>query len=289
MAVSTNTLRQNDKTAEQVVHDVTFSPIVSTLARLGYASRGVIYCAIGLSAILLAFGTGGKTSDQQGAIATIGNQPAGRILLGLVLIGLICYSLWGIIRAILNPLHKGNDLRGIAERIGFFFSAIAYALLVLPTYAIIIGGAQPARTGVQGAQTRHYVSELLGLPWGQWLVGAVGALVILVGLFQVYQAIRPDFERQIHLAKLTSSQTKWVKRLGRLGTIARGIVFALIGIYLIIAAYTANSYQVKGFDATLMALLYQPYGRWLMGSIALGLIALGIYSLFAALFFRLGK
>ncbi|MCX5780069.1 MAG: DUF1206 domain-containing protein [Firmicutes bacterium] len=289
MSVSTNTTGQNDKTAQQVVHDLTFSPIVSTLARWGYAARGVIYFAIGLSAILLAFGSGGKATDQQGAIATIGNQPAGRILLGLVLIGLISYSLWGLIRALLNPLHKGNDLKGIAERIGFFFSAIAYALLVLPTYAIIIGGAQPARTGVQGAQTRHYVSDLLGLPLGQWLVGAVGILVILVGLFQVYQAIRPDFDRQIHLSKLTPSQANSVKRIGRLGTIARGIVFALIGMYLTIAAYTANSYQVKGFDATLIALLYQPYGRWLMGIIALGLIALGIYSLCAALFFRLGE
>jgi hypothetical protein len=80
---------------------------------------------------------------------------------------------------------------------------------------------------------------------------------------------------------------KWVKRLGRFGIIARGIIFVLVGIFLIVAAYTANSSQAKGFDGVLMSLMHQPYGSWLMGGIALGLIAMGIYSLFVALFLRL--
>jgi len=158
---------------------------------------------------------------------------------------------------------------------------------VLPTYALIAGGAKPAHNGAQGAQTQQYVAKLLTLPWGQWLVGIVGLLVILVGLYQVNQGIKPDFQRQIHLVKLTSSQLIWVKRLGRFGIIARGIIFVLVGIFLIVAAYTANSSQAKGFDGVLMSLMHQPYGHWLMGSIALGLIAMGIYSLFVALFFRL--
>jgi Domain of Unknown Function (DUF1206) len=287
MSSQTNTIGKIKKNGKKAAHNAAFNPIVEIMARLGYGACGLIYFVMGLLAILFAFGNGGKTADQQGAISTIGRQPEGRLLLWLVLIGLVCYSLWGLIRAVLNPLHNGHDKKGAAERVGYLFSAIAYASLVLPTYALIAGGARPAQNGAQGAQTQHYVAKLLTLPWGQWLVGIAGMLVILVGIYQVYQGIKPDFERQLHLVKLTSSQLKWVKRLGRFGIIARGIIFVLVGIFLIVAAYTANSSQAKGFDGVLMSLMHQPYGRWLMGSIALGLIAMGIYSLFVALFFRL--
>jgi hypothetical protein len=289
MSGQTNTMWKIKKTGKKAAQDAAFNPIVEILARIGYAARGLIYFVMGLLAILFAFGNGGKTTDQQGAIATIGRQPEGRILLWLVLIGLVCYSLWGLIRAALDPLHKGHDTKGVAERVGYLISAIAYALLVLPTYTLIAGGAQPAHNGAQGAQTQQFVAKLLTMPWGQWLVGIVGMLVILVGLYQVYQGTKPDFERQLHLVKLTPSQVKGVKRLGRFGTIARGIIFVLVGIFLIVAAYTANSSQAKGFDGVLTSLMHQPYGHWLMGSIALGLIAMGIYSLLVALLFRLSN
>lgn len=289
MSGQTNTMGKIKETGKKAAHNAAFNPIVEIMARLGYAARGLIYFVMGLLAILYAFGNGGNTTDQQGAIATIGRQPEGRILLWLVLIGLVCYTLWSLIQAVLNPLHRGHDTKGAAERVGYVFSAIAYGLLILPTYAFIAGGASPAHNGAQGTQTQHYVAKILTMPWGQWLVGIGGILVILVGLFQIYQGIKPDFEKQLYLVKLTRSQLKWVKRFGRFGVIARGIIFVLVGLFLIVAAYTANSSQAKGFDGVLMSLMLQPYGRWLMGSIALGLIAMGIYSLFVALFFRLSK
>ena len=260
-----------------------------TLARLGYASRGIIYFVIGLLAVLMAFGYGGKTTDQQGAISMIGTQPAGRILLWLVLIGLVCYSLWGVIRAIFNPFHQGHDAKGFALRIGYLVSAAAYAMLVMPTYALIAGGAQPAQNGAQQGQIQQSIAKILVMPLGQWLVGIIGIIVILVGLIQFFQGFNPGFERKIHLDKLNPAQLRRVRFLGRFGTIARGIVFALIGLFIVMAAYTANSQQVKGFDSTLTSILQQPYGRWLLGVIALGLISLGLYSLCLSIFFRLKK
>jgi len=260
-----------------------------TLARFGYATCGVIYFVIGLLAVLMAFGFGGKTSDQQGAISMIGTQPAGRILLWLVLIGLVCYSLWGLIRAIFNPFHQGHDVKGFALRIGYLVSAAAYALLVMPTYALISGGAQPAQNGAQQGQIQQYTAKILEMPYGQVLVGILGIIVISVGLIQFFQGFKSGFERKIYLAKLNSVQLRRIRILGRFGTIARGIIFALIGLFIVRAAYTANSQQVKGFDSTLTSILQQPYGRWLMGVIALGLISLGLYFLCLSIFFRLKK
>jgi len=260
-----------------------------TLARIGYAARGIIYIVIGVLAVLLAFGFGGKTTDQQGAISMIGTQPAGRILLWLVLIGLVCYSLWGLIRAVFNPFHQGHDAKGFALRIGYLVSAIAYALLVMPTYALISGGAQPAQSGAQQGQIQQYTDQILVVPFGQLLVGIMGIILILVGLMQIFQGFSSGFERRIHLTKLNPVQLRRVRFLGRLGTIARGIVFALIGFFIVMAAYTANSQQIKGFDSTLTYIVQQPYGGWLMGVVALGLISLGLYSLCMAVFFRLKK
>jgi len=260
-----------------------------TLARIGYAARGIIYFVIGLLAVLMAFGYGGKATDQQGAISMIGTQPAGRILLWLVLIGLVCYSLWGLIRAIFNPFHQGHDAKGFALRIGYLVSAAAYALLVMPTYALISGGAQPAQNGAQQGQIQQYIGKILVMPLGQWLVGIIGTIVIVVGLIQIFQGFNPGFERKIHLDKLNPAQLRRVRFLGRFGTIARGIVFALIGLFIVMAAFTANPKEVKGFDSTLTTVLQQPYGRWLLGAIALGLISLGLYSLCLSIFFRLKK
>lgn len=287
MSGQKNRMEKIKKTGEKAAHNAT--PIVKIMAQFGYAARGFIYFVMGLLALLLAFANGGQTTDQQGAIAAIGRQPEGRILLWLILIGLICYSLWGLFRVVFNPYNKENDVKGGAVRVGYLFKAIVYGSLALTTYALITGGAKPALNGAQGVKTQSYVAKVLTMPGGQWLVGIGGILVILLGLSQIYKGVMPNFEPQLHLVKLTLSQVKWVKYLGRLGTIARGIIFDLVGFFLMIAAYTADSKQAKGLDGTLMSLLQQPYGRWLMGSIALGLIALGIHYLLVAIFFRFRK
>lgn len=265
------------------------SKTVEDLARFGYATRGLIYFVIGLLTILLAFGYGTKTTDQQGAIAMIGKQPFGHQLLWLVLLGLVCYSLWGLIRAIFNPLHKAHDVKGFAVRVGYFISGVAYATLVLPTYGLISGGTQPAQTGVQQDEIQKFVAAMLAIPAGKWIVGFIGISVILVGLYQFIQGFVPVFEKQIILVKLTPVQKKWVNFLGRFGTVARGIIFSLIGIFLVYAAYMSNSKLAKGFDSALTSILQQPFGRWFMMIIALGLISLGLYSLCVAIFFRLKK
>jgi len=274
---------------QNIAGNLPINKTVEGLARIGYATRGLIYFVIGLLTILLSFGYGGKTTDQQGAIAMIGKQPFGGLLLWLVLIGLVCYSLWGLIRAIFNPLHKTHDLKGFAVRVGFFVSGVAYATLVLPTYGLISGGSQPAQNGVQQDQIQNFAAAVLAIPFGQWLVGIVGIIVILIGIYQFVLGFTPVFENQIILVKLTPVQVKRVKFLGRFGTVSRGVIISLIGIFLVDAAYTSNSKLAKGFDSAMTTILQQPFGPWLMGIVALGLISLGLYSLCVAIFFRLKK
>ena len=263
-----------------------FSPLSENLARIGYGARGFIYGTMGLLAISVAFGASGSLTDQQGAIASIGQKLLGRVLLGIVLIGLIGYTLWGLIRAFLDPLHKGKDLKGILVRIGFFISAISYAILIFPTYNIIFSMPNAAQNGAQGVQMRNLISNIFLIPFGKWVVGIIGLIALGKGVFQVYQGLRTNFDNQIKIYALTSKQIKIVKIVGRFGTIARGAVFALVGIFLLFAAYNSNSLEAKGIEGALLTLLHQPYGSWLLGIVALGLIAFGFYSLLSGFWFK---
>src|SRR5512143_3903815 len=98
-------LKQEGK---QIVHSAATSPLMEKLIRLGYVARGLVWGVIGLLAFQVVVGSGGKLTDQQGAIAALGNTPVGKILLYVMLVGLIGYGLWGLIRAVVDPLHEGN-------------------------------------------------------------------------------------------------------------------------------------------------------------------------------------
>jgi hypothetical protein len=260
-----------------------FSPLMEALTRLGFGVRGLIYITMGLLAIGVTLGKGGAVADQQGAIAAIGKQPAGMILLWLILFGLGSYSLWGVIRAVFDPLHKGSDLKGSITRIGFLFSAVSYALLMVPAYSYIKGAGGANQNS---AQTQKFLTTLMAKPWGHWVVGVAGLLIVAVGLYQVFQGINSSFDKQFKTYAMTAQEVKIATQLGRLGTSTRGVIFAIVGGLLCLAAYQSNPSQPIGIDTALKTLLQQPYGIYLLGVTALGLIAFGIYSMLSAVWFR---
>lgn len=268
-------LKQEGK---QVIRAAATSPLMEKLIRLGYVVRGLVWGVIGLLAFQVALGSGGKLTDQQGAIAALGNTPAGQILLYVMLVGLVGYALWGLIRAVVDPLHEGHDAKGIAQRVGYLVSGISYGLLAMATYGLITAKAPAATSGTQAAQTQQTTASILTQPWGPWVVALAAVIVIGVGLLQIYTGFRRKFNPQFQLAGRTGNGRKWIERLGRFGTAARGVVFTLIGVFLFLAAYQHDASQAQGIDGVLTALLHQPYGSLLLGVVAAGLIAFGIYS-----------
>ncbi len=262
------------------------SHLMEGLTRVGYGVRGLIYITMGLLAFDVVLGKGGAPTDQQGAIAVIGNQPAGVFFLWVVLIGLVSYSLWGVIRAVLDPLHKGRDLKGLLTRGGYLFSAVSYALLILPTFGYINGKGSSAQSG---AQTQQFMTSIMSKPWGPWAIGMIGLIVIAVGLYQIYQGFNSSFDKQFKTYAMTAKEVKWATQMGRFGTASRGFIIAVVGGLICLAAFQSNSSQTIGIDAALKTLLGQPYGIWLLGIVAVGLMAFGLYSLLSAAWFRLNK
>ena len=274
---------------EKELREAAYSPFVETLTRIGFGARGLIYLVMGVMAFEVSQGGRSSPADQQGALAVIGSQPLGHILLFIVMIGLAGYSLWSIIRAVFDPLHLGSDLKGLVQRMWFVSSAATYGSLILPTYGYLFGGTQPAHNGDQTAKTQQFASIVMSKPWGRWAVGIVGILIIGVGLAQIYQGFSHKFDKQFQLYDLDHEQKIWIERLGRIGTVARGIVFALTGVFLALAAYHFDPEKARGIDGSLMALLQQPFGPWLLGIVGLGLMAFGVYSITGAAWFRLKR
>jgi multisubunit Na+/H+ antiporter MnhC subunit len=249
-------------------------PWVEGLARAGYAARGVVYIVIGILAFQSAFSTGGQTTSSQGALHTIAGQPFGRILLGLVAIGLLGYALWRLVEAGSDPENKGSDAKGILQRLGSALSGLAYTGLAFTAFKILLG----TRSGKSASQ-QDWTARLLSQPLGQWLVGLVGLIVIGLGFNALYKAFTAKFRDKLKTEKMSALEDTWITRIGRAGYGSRGVVWVMVGWFLVQAGRYSDASKTRSLPQTLDTLAAQPYGPWLLGGVAVGLVAYGLYAL----------
>lgn len=260
------------------------SPFVEKYARFGYAAKGVVYCMVGILAALAAFNMGGQTTGSRGALQSLMNQPFGQILLAVVAFGLSGYSLWQFIRAVEDPENEGSDAKGIAKRVFYFISGIIHLTLVVAAVQMLLGnGGQ----GDEDAGTRGWTATVMSYPFGQWLVGILGVVVTGFGLQQVYKGYRADLDDMLVLGELSPSTRRWVRYVSRFGMAARGVVFAIVGVFFVVAAYQHDPNEARGLAGALRTVERQAYGPWLLGLVALGLIAYGVYEFVKARYRRI--
>ncbi len=257
------------------------------LARLGYAIKGVVYLVIGWLAVMLAIGQGGKATDQSGAIQTINNFPFGKFLLVVVAIGLLGFALWSFIQALFDTEGKGSDAKGIFGRLGYAIVGVSYAVLGYATFQIVAGTGSGGKNSTTSAQ--DWTAVLLKQPPGPFLVVLVGLVVLGLACYLFYKAYSANFQSTLNLSDLSAQMKKIVINIGKFGYGALGVVFAIIGIFLMVAAYQHNSSKAVGLDGALKDLAHQPFGPFLLAIVALGLIAYGVYSFVEARYRRFGR
>lgn len=278
--------RRNSPTEvlQRPVRQVAAHPWFERLARLGCAAKGVVYFIVGLLAAQAAIGAGGATTDTSGALQAIVTQPFGKFLLGVVTVGIIGYVLWRSVQTVLDPEHAGqtHDAKRSLRRVGYAGSALAYTGLALTAIKLILGSG-----GSNGHATQDWTARFLEQPFGQWLVGLAGAVTIGVGFWHLYQAYQAKFQREFNLQEMSSTERTWTVGLGRAGIAARGVVFAVIGLFLVQAARHSDASEARGLGGALAALAQQPFGPWILGLVALGLIAYGLYSAVEARYRRI--
>ena len=248
---------------------------LAVAARVGYLARGSVYLIIGAFAFLAAVGSGTRTVGNTGVAVALLAQPAGRVLLGLLALGLICFSLWRALQAFADAEHHGRSLIGLARRGAYVAGALFYFGLAAWAFSVIAGWSAGRRS--EDKPIHDWTAWLLSLPFGRWLVALAGAVLVGTALAFAFKAFSPGL--QTHLSAQAGG---WMVLLGRIGFLARAVAFALMGSFLVEAAIHANSRAAKGLAGALRSLEQQPYGWILLGLTAAGFIAFGAYELVQA-------
>jgi hypothetical protein len=272
--------------AKQEGREAATSPAMTLLARVGYVAKGIVYLIIGGLSAKVALGDGGSTTDRNGALRAIHEQPFGKFLLAVVAIGLVGYALWSLVQAVVDPEHEGTGAKGIAARVGYGVVGISYAALAVAAVQLVIGSGNGGNSS--DTTTKDWTARLLSLPFGPFLVVLAGLIVIAVAGYLFYRAYKADFKKSLDLASAGATTRDSVIGLGRAGYSALGVVFGIVGVFLIIAAVRDNAGAAKGLGGSLQELARQPYGHVILGVVAIGLIAYGLFSFTQARYRRLG-
>jgi Domain of Unknown Function (DUF1206) len=276
--------RQTDQRAHAAARQS--RPWLVPLGRFGFAANGVVYVLVGVLAAQAALGVGGETTDPEGALVHIIQAPFGQIALALVAVGLAGYAIWRLLQAMLDTDGKGTSPSGWASRIGYAVSGVVYLGLAGTAIGLLLGNVGgDSANGDQAAQDR--TALLLNQPFGRWLLGLIGVIVICTGIAQIVSAWRARFRRDLEDGALDRNQRDAITWIGRLGYAARGVVLWLVGVFLIVAAVQRQPEQARGLGGVLATLATQPFGPWLLGLVAVGLAAYGGFLLVQARYRRM--
>lgn len=249
---------------------------VKQLAKIGLYANGTVYIIIGALAFMAAFEIGGKTTENAGknnVFSFLIDKPFGKFLVGLIVVGLICYALWRFVQAFMDTERKGTDAKGLAKRAGYAFSGLVYGGLAFSGLKLIQGKDQ----GNNGNSQQTLAHELLDKSYGAWLLGLIGLITIGLGIYQIYKGISGKYMKKIQGAQIKPEWKKSLERAGKVGYPARGIVWGIIGYLFLKAALNANEQQAGGTEKAFQFLENNMFGSFLLGAVALGLICYGIF------------
>lgn len=247
-------------------------------ARLGYVARAVVYLIIGGFAFLAAIGRGGGTTDSRGALQILLTQPFGKVLLFFIALGLVGYGVWRVLMGVRDPERTGSTGQRAARRAGYVVSGLVNLALALFAASLALPGmiSAPGADGGDGA--KDWTATLMSQPFGRWLVALVGVVFVGTAIAFAIRAFKATFERYLSREACTPT----IRNICRAGILARAIVFTIIGLFLIIAAWHADPSEAKGVGAALDTLRDQPFGSPLLAAVGLGLVAYAFYSAVAA-------
>lgn len=271
-----STVRDRQNGAQGMAGAAAQHPWVKILARVGLAAIGVVYMLVGGLAVRLALGSGGGgegAPDQQSALQQIQEAPLGRFLLGLIALGLLGYMIWRLTEAFADLQGEGDEPKGLGKRASHAINGLVYGALGFQAALMALG-----RPNSGGGQ-QEWTARFMALPLGRWLVGLAGLFVIGYGIYQLYSAWTREYRERFAYEQMSADERRWIDPISVAGLVAHGIVLGLIGLFLIQAAYTFNPQEAQGLSGALNEIASQPFGPWLLGAVAVGLVAYGVYKL----------
>ena len=239
--------------------------MLEKLARLGYASKAVIYAIIGVLAVLAVANRGGGITDTTGALHVIFTKPFGRGLLIVLAAGLCGYAAWRMIDAFMNP-----DRDGLFIRVGNAVRGVVYGAVGIRAIQLLRGLATS-----NGDEAERWTATILDWPLGAALVGIVGGIVAAYGASQIVQGVK-GYDHKVDWSSVPPDARALLQRVSRFGVATRGGILVTLGVFLVRAALTHDPNQAAGARESLLRLGGLFDGRWFLGIIAVGVIAYAV-------------
>ncbi len=249
---------------------------IEITGKIGLVSLGIVYLLIGTLTFAAALNLG--NASEQGKVsqvlAWIQEQIFGQILLAIITLGLLCYTVWRFIEAIMDTDNKGNGIRGLALRVSYLSYGVIYAALTY--YATKLLFTRGISSNDDETTRASMAQKLLELPYGRWLVGAFALGTAGVGIFQLYLSLSGTYRQIIEECKIDTRAKEILIRSGQVGYVARAVVWLIVGYFLLQAAIQSDSSEAGDTDTALNYLEYQ-YGSWTLALTGLGLVCYGIF------------
>jgi hypothetical protein len=256
-------------------------PGVVKVGRIGWFAKGLVYAIAGYLALSVAAKASGwadpAAADQEasptGAIKTVAASTGGTLLLWLLAIGMLLYAAWRVVSAL---LPGGTDADAMVHRIGYVVSAIVYSTFALS--AIALARNSPA---AQNGNTKvtDISSSIMSHTAGRLAIGVVGVIVIAVGLYRMSKGFKLDVTDELDLGGMSSARARWMKRLGAVGEVGRGVGIGLVGFFLVRSAVSYDANQATGLDGALRRLATESWGLLVVVIVGVGFAAYGIFCL----------
>jgi hypothetical protein len=252
--------------------------------RAGFVARSITYGVVGAIALALAVGAGAAPAapNQQGALALIARAPLGRVAVAVAAVGLLAYALWKLGQGVFGRGPEGGGDPDLKDRIANAAGGVVYLGFFAVAVRILFGDSSSG-----SSEPSKAAAGALGWPGGAVIVGAAGAVLIAISLYQIYDACRGSFAEDSKLGEMSRLQRQAFMTLGRVGLVARALVFGLLGYFVLKTAIDYNPRDATGLDGALARVHHQPFGPWLLGLVAAGLIVFAAYSMFEARYRRL--
>lgn len=251
------------------------STTVQVAARAGLLARGAVYLVVAALAVSVAQrGDAEQPADTTGALAALGQQRYGQVLLWVLALGLLGYAGWRAAQAITGRTATSEEA-GAWPRVASALRAAIYVALAVAAIRLAIAGV--AQDGAQ--QQVSWTATVLGWPAGRWIVGAAGAGLLLAGAVEAWNGIAGTFMSRLKEGRLGNVSHRLVRVVGGVGHAGRGAAYVLVGWFVVVAALDHDASKSRGLDGALAELAQEPSGPPVLLALALGLAAFGVYSI----------
>ena len=262
---------------------------LSKIRSAGFFTKGVVYILVGVLTFMAAFGLGGEVTSTDGVIKFLLQLPLGTLLVGIVAIGLFAYTLWRLAQMWLRPKKNGSkkpdNWKEVLTRLRYLYSAIFYAIIAYsfaePLIDEVFGTA--GNNSTEGnEQEKAALGEILSQSWGTLLIWLLAIIVAAQAIWQFRLAYSARFMKKIDQFPDLKHEYEFIRKAGRFGYAARGVVFGIISFFLVKVVLLHNAQVYKGTEGALQYLLSFSYGNLLLGATAAGLLGYGIFNMMIA-------